>query len=774
MALILRMPDGAGISPAALREALLALPEGTSHGGGPPDPALVYLPPAHVKALNPDVQLVTGMRGAGKTFWWSALQDGAVRRVVGGAVKRPPLNENTEVRTGFGPAPAPDEYPGPDDLRRLMAEFEPRTVWRTVLAWQFTRGEDHPLRKCGSWPARTRYVAENPDAVDRAFQERDAEFDWKGVHLMVLFDALDRCADDWKDMYRAIRGLLQAALDLRSCKRLRMKVFLRPDQADAAQISDFPDASKVLYSAVNLNWPRRELYGLLWHCLGNGPKGDTLRAFLGGGLGNGPQAGTVPAFLGGGDWPSASADGPRAFSVPRALVLDDDLQRETFHRIAGPSMGANRRRGRPYTWVANHLEDTEKRVSPRSFLAALRTAAEDTANEHPDHDYALHHDSIKRGVQAASTIRVLELQEDHPWVHRAMSALAGMVVPLDFDEIADRWQSRGVLDELLPGQGEGEGPAPRLRILVVVEGLDDLPAGGVVVPGMNDAAGLPPLEVHEDVHQAHVGRPGARPVDAAVAAAARVLQEAGLLKHLRHVDHRVLLRGAAVVGDHEEGGVVAGEAAQAADPAVDGGVGALHPLAAAPLHRRGAPEWGSAARRSGWCSRRRGSPSSAGPSPGSRRGTRPPPPGARGGTPAARSRCRRRSGRGRRGPGSAGVAHVAVDLGGHGGGLGVAVGGPDLGDEELERSARADRVMSLARTYPPHLAAVDLEAVQPPVAPLADAEVGQRPAGVLGAAYPHPVVAAAAAGVDQGVQLHRAALPPPVHALASPGPTAGW
>ena len=98
--------------------------------------------------------------------------------------------------------------------------------------------------------------------------------------------------------------------------------------------------------------------------------------------------------------------------MPRALVLDDALQRQTFHRIGGPTMGANRRRGHPYTRVANHLEDTEKRLSPRSFLAALRTAAEDTANEHPDHGYALHHDSIKRGGQAASTIRVLELQED--------------------------------------------------------------------------------------------------------------------------------------------------------------------------------------------------------------------------------------------------------------------------------------------------------------------------------------------------------------------------
>ena len=144
-------------------------------------------------------------------------------------------------------------------------------------------------------------------------------------------------------------------------------------------------------------------------------------------------------------------------------------------------MGANHRRGRPYTWVANHLEDTEKRLSPRSFLAALRAAADDTSSEHPEHEYALHYDSIKRGVQAASKIRVLELQEDHPWVHRVMSALAGMLVPLEFDEIAERWQSRGVLDELNREVAQGDVKLPPLRLDAGAEGVRlDLESLGVL------------------------------------------------------------------------------------------------------------------------------------------------------------------------------------------------------------------------------------------------------------------------------------------------------
>ena len=86
----------------------------------------------------------------------------------------------------------------------------------------------------------------------------------------------------------------------------------------------------------------------------------------------------------------------------------------------------------------------------------------------PEHAYALHYDSIKRGVQAASEIRVWEIQEDYPWVHQVLSPLGGMSVPCEFEEIAARWRRDGVLEHLsdriqkddvkLPPQHIGQGP----------------------------------------------------------------------------------------------------------------------------------------------------------------------------------------------------------------------------------------------------------------------------------------------------------------------------
>lgn len=91
-------------------------------------------------------------------------------------------------------------------------------------------------------------------------------------------------------------------------------------------------------------------------------------------------------------------------------------------------------------------------MSPRSFLAALRAAAEDTQERYPNHDTALHYESIKRGVQRASEIRVRELREDYPWVDLLMQPLAGAVVPCEFADVVQRWQEAGVMEALRSGE----------------------------------------------------------------------------------------------------------------------------------------------------------------------------------------------------------------------------------------------------------------------------------------------------------------------------------
>lgn len=403
------------------RSALANLPEGTSHGEPPPLKS-VYLPRSHTKAIDPNTVLVTGMRGAGKTFWWSALQQSEVRKFLGTFDRRTKIHDGTEVLSGFGVRPDPRNYPSKDVLRKLISKkFEARLIWRTVEASLLAK-IGHPILRKESWLSRTKYVDQNPDQIETLFKERDNEFERKNTFCLILFDALDRCADEWNDMDLAIRGLLQTALDMRSYRRLRVKIFLRSDQVEESRIANFPDASKILSTSAELNWPREDLYVMLWQLLRQGEAGHVF--------------------------PEIHYKQDRLFDSRHPSIPSEEFLRHQFHKISGPYMGRDPRRGFPYTWVPNHLADTKGRVSPRSFLEALRAASHDATDRQPEHEYALHYDSIKRGVQEASKIRVRELREDYPWVDRAFSSLQGMVVPCTFSEIEERWRNAAVLDRL--------------------------------------------------------------------------------------------------------------------------------------------------------------------------------------------------------------------------------------------------------------------------------------------------------------------------------------
>ena len=445
----------------SIRQALGGLPQGTNHGGLP-RVREVYFPPSHVRALEPNNMVITAMRGAGKTFWWRALQSQEVRQFIGMVSRRSSLGADTEVRTGFGVNPEPDHYPSKDVLQHLERDgIEPRIVWRSVLSWHLAI-EAHPLRQLRSWSERVAYVNDHPETIDRLLYERDQEFDRQDIYFLILFDALDRCSDDWRAMNRSIRGLLQIALEMLSYRRLRVKVFLRSDQLVDTEVANFADASKVLSSTVRLNWPRRDLYGLLWHYLANGQYGDLIRNFLGENHWGSVHVGTQPVFQ------------------MKRNSLAEPWQRELFHRLAGPWMGRGPKRGFPYTWIPNHLADTEGLVSPRSFLAALREAAEQTVNQHSSHEFALHYDSIKRGVQEASMIRVQELQEDYPWVHRVLTPLQGMVVPCEFNDVKVHWEDGGTLDSLLEDIRQNEVKLPPPNIDRGAVGLrEDLESLGV-------------------------------------------------------------------------------------------------------------------------------------------------------------------------------------------------------------------------------------------------------------------------------------------------------
>ncbi len=414
-----------------LRDAILAAPLETSNFGEEPQPGTLYVPLSHLKALKLDAHVVVGGRGVGKSFWTAALRSESLRSLLGSTA--PDLNDIV-VQVGFAGAEAIDCYPNADVFEAFIANGgDPYDLWRAVvLRWVAARA--HQAIPADSWEDTVAWLKGRPEEAARLMQQPR---DWRGL---ILFDALDRTSNDWQRMDDIVRGLLRAVLWLKTFKGLYGKVFLREDQAERT-VFNFPDASKLTATKAELTWARHDLHGLLWQRLINAPgeHGVALREIC------------------------SAEQREGVWLVADEMKRESESQRRAFERLAGPSMGRDRRRGVPYTWSVSHLADGRGQTSPRSFLAAIRQAAEDSSERYPDHAYALHYESIKRGIQKASEIRVTEVAEDYPWVTEVLSVLRGMNVPSTYEDILLRWQEKfptgpqDIHSERLPAQHASRG-----------------------------------------------------------------------------------------------------------------------------------------------------------------------------------------------------------------------------------------------------------------------------------------------------------------------------
>jgi hypothetical protein len=405
-----------------LRDAILAAPMETSNFGEAPEPGTLYLPPAHVKALRLDAHVVVGGRGVGKSFWTAALQNDQLRELLGATA---PEFIGVSVRAGFSNAEAIKEYPNADVFSAFLEKGgDPYDLWRcVVLRWVAEKASYSIPSK--DWPETVAWLKGSPEAAAQLMAQPRS---WKGL---ILFDALDRTSNNWQRMDDIVRGLLRTILWLKAFPGLNAKVFLREDQAERT-VFNFPDASKLTATKAELIWARHDLHGLLWQRLVNAPAahGVRLRAIC-------PHVG-----------------GASVWGIAPEMRSESEAQRSAFERLAGPWMGRDRRRGVPYTWSVGHLADGRGQTSPRSFLAAIRQAAEDSQERYLLHEYSLHFESIKRGIQKASEIRVQEMAEDYPWVPSTLSALKGTNVPTDYQVVKDLWATAfpGGPNEVIAGK----------------------------------------------------------------------------------------------------------------------------------------------------------------------------------------------------------------------------------------------------------------------------------------------------------------------------------
>jgi len=410
--------------PAALRQALSDLPLTTAKENlDPPKLTEIYIPAQHNKALLPEVSIVVGMRGAGKSFWTAVLANDKTRELVSNVAGIQP-GSNLFVKVGFGLSEDNEDFPTNKRISSLMDQgCTADDIWRSVLLRHTLSALEKPLPFADSVDASALWVVANRDQADRYLAECDRELYHQEKVLLLLFDSLDRLAKDWGRIRELLSSALQLGLECRTRRAIRFKFFLRPDMVEEDDgIWRFADSSKLLHSMNPLTWRPNDLFGLiLLHLANSESVGLQFRNAIN-------RQENV-------QWREVD----NVYLWPRELTAGDQPLRRIIEALAGPWVGTTAKRGFTFTWIPTHLSDAKGGLSPRSILLTFQHAAQWTADNEPNHKAALHYEGIKQGVVEASKIRIGEIKEDYPWVGPLLGALEGETVPLTTRELTATW-----------------------------------------------------------------------------------------------------------------------------------------------------------------------------------------------------------------------------------------------------------------------------------------------------------------------------------------------
>lgn len=425
-----------------LRSLLKDLP--TDHdadGEHKPKVGEVFAPEQHAAALAPSTLVVVGARGAGKSFWAGVLGQDDTRLLAARVYPKLGLSDLIVeyVYNGYSSGTAGSGRSIVHALSSLN-HLEAVDFWLTaILRAAFRAVGDH--RAGLRLHDLTSQFASDPDRLDEELRKIDARLDASGKTCMVIFDALDRLAHEWGAVSKITDALFEACWELRVFKRIKAKIFIRPDQLNNESLK-FVELPKIRSGRVELLWSRTDLYGVLFSRMFEQEVSSGSTAFQDFSLSLGAPA------------PSDPAKRIRSWS----LSSDEVVQKKAMERMAGPFMGRAANKGATYPWAYNHLEDGNGVVTPRSFIKLFTEAARHKVSSST---LVITPDAIRHGLRQASKTRVEQLEVEYPWIRRALAPLAGLRVPCQSFDLHTAWNASDTAETISHAASAGNFLAPR-------------------------------------------------------------------------------------------------------------------------------------------------------------------------------------------------------------------------------------------------------------------------------------------------------------------------
>jgi len=391
----------------------------------------------HSRALEPDVVLIVGERGAGKSELFRAVvQENLLAPIVRFSPNSRLARLDLDKTRWLEGHPLGQEFPDNTGLRRFIEQRGDDSeaimdLWFAYLARVLgtelsgvtdvtsvpggdSEGVMSAFQRLGNRPLL---------ALDKLDKKLEAEERW----CFVSYDELDTLGGyDWNAMACLIRGLISFwASYSRRWNRVRAKIFLRTDLFRRYGQILGADLIKLASNRAEIVWSDRNLYAMLVKRIAN--TSDLLKKY------------SVDSRL------SFDTD-PLLGSVPRLSRAED--ARPLIERMVGPYMGADIKKGRSFTWLLNHVRDGNGRAMPRALVRLIEEGAtQEIHAPRATHSRLLDPRSLRRALDKVSEEHVLQVHTNElPWLPGVANRLRGEEVPMlrrDAEKrLAKEWDKR--------------------------------------------------------------------------------------------------------------------------------------------------------------------------------------------------------------------------------------------------------------------------------------------------------------------------------------------
>jgi hypothetical protein len=356
-----------------------------------------YLYPVaeHLRALEPDVVLIVGDRGSGKSALKNVLVDPRLRNAVIARVPR--------IRIPPGEAEWREAWPlrseGPDFLgwKNFAETATPTTMINAWLAYLVRclapklpgSAEIQSIAQSNALDvgAIVQRFTINHLACISALDDLDTQLQVQDRWIFVSYDELDTVVvEDWAALGKVVRGVVSMwAAYARRWRRIRPKIFLRTDFYRHNREIAGADVVKLAANRVDLTWSNKNLYGvLIKRVLNTHPSlfehfKNTVK-----------REGKIDDPLG---------------MIPVLPTAED--ARAFVTRLAGEYMGANSSKGSTFNWLLDHLRDGTGRMSPRVLVWLVEESAKSELDDtRARGGQLIHHVAIRRALDRVSSLVV--------------------------------------------------------------------------------------------------------------------------------------------------------------------------------------------------------------------------------------------------------------------------------------------------------------------------------------------------------------------------------